>query len=433
LKWGDPFLFDSGGKEALFLHEQEIPFEVVPGVTAPVAAPTFAGIPLTYPGAGDTVVFVRGHEDGSRKTPRIDWGAIARLDGTIVCYAGIHQLPAVTDALLAHGCDPDVWAAVVYDGTLPRQRTIHGRLRGLNEELKRSAAARDPGVLVVGRAAGLREHLRWFDVRPLFGKRVLVTRSREQALELIEQLEDLGAEAIEAPSTRIAPPPDFTALDAACAQAGHFDWIVFTSATGVDAFVRRLLAGPHDVRRLSGPRICAIGPATADRLARVGIKADLQPVEFRAEAIIDAMRTHGPLNRARVLLPRADGAREVIAEELRRTGAELTEVAAYRALLQHPQADAEHDIYKLLLEGQIDTVLFTSASTVRAFARMLGEDQAVDLLRSTVVACIGPVTADAAQRLGIQPRILPREYTIPALVQAVVDYYAARQPEPVSD
>jgi uroporphyrinogen III methyltransferase/synthase len=285
-------------------------------------------------------------------------------------------------------------------------------------------------VLIVGRAAGLRDHLRWFDERPLFGKRVLVTRPREQAGELIELLEDLGAEAIEAPSIRIAPPIDFAPLDHACAQAGTYDWIVFTTATSVDWVIGRLLAGRHDVRALSGPKICTIGPATADRLTRVGIKADLEPVEFRAEAIIEAMRAENRVAGSRVLLPRADGAREIIAEELRKAGAEVTEVTAYRAL--PVQTDPEHDIYRMLLEGQIDIVMFTSASTVRGFVGMLGEDQAIDLLRSTVVACIGPVTAEAAQRLGIHPAILPKTYTISALVHAVVDYYGTQEPEPAS-
>jgi uroporphyrinogen III methyltransferase/synthase len=423
LKWGDPFVFDSGGKEALFLHEQGVPFEVVPGVTAPVAAPCYAGVPVTYPGAGDTLVFVRGHEDGSNKPVKVDWRTLAHLGGTLVCYAGPKQLPAVASALLAHGCPPDEWAAVVYDGTLPRQRTLQGTLAELSARLDGNETSRQPGILVVGRAAGLRDHLRWFDERPLFGKRVIVTRSREQAGELIDALEDLGAEAIEAPSIRIAPPLDVAPIDEACAQAGTFAWIVFTSANGVDWFMRRLLEGPHDVRALKGPRICAIGPATADRLARFGVKADLMPVESRAEAIVDALRADGDLEGQRVLFPRADIAREVVAEELRKAGAEVVDVVAYRTIQETLSPDAEHDIYKMLLERQIDVVMFTSPSAVRGFARMLGEDQAADLLRTTVVVCIGPVTADAARRLSIQPSIVPREYTIPAMVQGIVDHY----------
>jgi uroporphyrinogen III methyltransferase/synthase len=428
LKWGDPYVFDSGGKEALFLHEQGIPFEVVPGVTAPVAAPCYAGVPVTYPGAGDTLVFVRGHEDGSSRPASVDWAALARLDGTIVCYGGPKQLPAVAEALLAAGFPPDEWAAVVFDGTLPRQRTVHGTLRELAAQLQREGQARDPGVLVVGRAAGLREHLRWFDARPLSGRRVLVTRSREQAAEVVEMLEELGAEAIEAPSIRIVPPADFGPLDEACRQAHRFDWIVFTSANGADVFMRRLLAGPLDVRALKGPRLCAIGPATAERLSRFGLKVDLMPVEYRAEAVVEAIKAQGLLAGARVLLPRADIARELLAEELRKAGAEVVEVVAYRTEPETMSPDGEHDIYRMLLDRQIDVVMFTSASTVRHFARMIGEEQAADLLRTTVVACIGPVTAEAAERLNIATTIVPREYTIPALVQAIVDHYRAARP-----
>ena len=426
LKWGDPYVFDSGGKEALFLHEQDIRFEVVPGVTAPVAAPCYAGVPVTYPGAGDVLVFIRGHEDGSRKTPRIDWSTVARLEGTIVCYGGPKQLPAILDALIANGRSPKEWAAIVSHGTLPSQRTLHGTLGELQERLRHKDPQKEPAILVVGAVAGLREHLRWFDSRPLFGKRVLVTRSREQAGELVELLEDLGAEAIEAPSIRIVPPADFTALDEACRAAGTYDWIVFTSANGVDAFMRRLLAGPGDVRQLKGPRLCTIGPATSDRLARYGIKVDLMPVEYRAEAVLDALRAHGELRGKRVLLPRADIAREVLAEELRRAGAEVTEVAAYRTVREPLAVEGELDIYKMLLDGQIDVVMFTSASTVRNFAQSLGEDQAADLLHSTVVACIGPVTAEAAQRLGITTDVTPDDYTIPALVQAIVEHFSAK-------
>lgn len=425
LKWGDPYVFDSGGKEALFLHEHGIPFEVVPGVTAPVAAPCYAGVPVTYPGAGDTLTFVRGHEDGSNRPPRVDWGAIARLDGTIVCYAGPRQLEGIVDALIAAGRSPKDSTAVIYRGTLPRQETVHGELGQVHAKLRGGHAQREPAVLVVGPVAGLREHLRWFDARPLFGKRVLVTRSREQAGELVERLEELGAEAIEAPTMRIAPPADFAALDEACAAAGRYDWIVFTSANGVEAFMRRLLAGPGDVRALHGPRLCAVAPGTAERLGKWGIKVDLRPAEFRADAIIEALRGFGPIEGRSFLLPRADIPLDVLAGELRLAGAHVTEVVAYRRLQEPLQRDDHgHDIYRMLLDGEIDVVLFTSASTVHNLASSLGEDQAADLLRSTVVACIGPVTAAAARDLDITPSVLASDYTVEGLLQAVVDHYA---------
>ena len=423
LKWGDPYVFDSGGKEALFLHEQGVPFEVVPGVTMPVAAPCYAGVPVTYPGAGDTLTFIRGHEDGSNAPPRLDWDALARLEGTIVCYAGPRQLLGVVDELMAHGRSPDDWTAVIYNGTLPSQRTLHGTLGAIRAKLERLPEARDPGILVVGPVAGLREYLRWFDARPLFGKRVLVTRSREQAAELVDLLEQFGAEAVEAPAIRVVPPDDFQNLDLSCADAGTFDWIIFSSENAVDVFMRRLLAGTCDVRDLKGPRLCAIGPATADRLARYGIKVDLMPVEYHTDAIIDAIKRVAPLDGARVLFPHADVSRELLAEELRRAGADVREVVVYRRVREPLGHDGDRDIYKMLLEGRIDAVLFASATSVIQFAETIGQDQAADLLRTVVVACIGPVTAEAAQTLGIQTTIVPEQHTLPALVAALVDYY----------
>jgi len=425
LKWGDPYVFDSGGKEALFLHEQGIPFEVVPGIPAGVATPSYAGVPITYPDAGDTLTFVRGNEAATTAPPDVDWKRLAALDGTIVCYAGAAQLPGILEALLAHGCPPQETAALIYDGTLPSQHTVQGTLVEVAQAVKRTQHGR-PAILVVGRVAGLREHLRWFDARPLSGRRVLITRSREQAAEMVERIEDLGGEAIEAPTIRIGPPEDYGPLDEACARAGGFDWIVFTSANGVDQFMRRLFAGPGDIRDLKGVRLCAIGPATAERLTRHGLRVDLMPLEYRAEAVMDALRAAGPLEGSRVLLPRADIARELLSEELRAAGAEVTEVAAYRTVLESGERQGDPDVYRMLLERQIDAVTFTSASTVRNFVKIYGEDTAPDLLRTTVVACIGPVTAEAAQQLGIETTIQPPQYTIPALIDAIADYFSTR-------
>jgi uroporphyrinogen III methyltransferase / synthase len=429
LKWGDPFFFDSGGKEAIFLHEQGIPFEVVPGIPAAIAVPSYAGVPVTYPGAGDSVTFVRGHEDGSNAPPKIDWSSLARLEGTIACYAGARQIPAILQTLIQQGRSPNDSAAIVQGGTLPEQRTIQGTLAELSARLEEEPL-RVPAVLVVGAVAGLRQHLRWYDDRPLFGKRILVTRAREQAGELVERLEELGAQPIEAPSVRIEPVTDTAALDDACAHAGEYDWIVFTSQNGVDQFMRRLLAGPDDVRALQGPRLCAVGPATAERLARFGLKVDLVPAEHRGDAILDAMRVlGGALNGARVLLPKADIAREIVADDLRKAGAEVTEVVAYRTVPESGR-DGEPDIYRMLLDRQIDVVTFTSASSVRNFVKLLGDEQAADLLTSTLVASIGPVTAEAAQQLGIRSAIVPKDYTVPGLVQAIVDYFAREATAP---
>ena len=422
LKWGDPFVFDSGGKEALFLHEQGIPFEVVPGVPPSIGGPCYAGVPITYPEAGDALVFIRGHEAETNTPPDVDWKRVAPLAGTVVSYAGGSQLEAIVEELLAHGRSPDEPAALIIRGTLPTQRTIQGTLQEIHGVV-RDAQRRGSGVLVVGPVVGFREHLRWFDSRPLFGKRILVTRPREQAGELVDRLLDLGAEPVEAPTIRIAPPDDYGPLDEVCALAGTFDWIIFTSVNGVEYFMRRLLAGPGDVRGLKGVRLCAIGPATAERLTRYGIKVDVVPDDHRAEGILDTLRAREGLVGQRVLLPRADLARELLPNELRRAGAEVTDVTAYRTVLAGAERDRDPDIYKMLLEQEIDVVTFTSASTVRHFVEILGAEPAADLLRTTVVASIGPVTAEAARQLGIESAVVPSTYTVPALVDALVEHF----------
>ena len=330
LKWGDPFVFDRGGAEALFLHEQGVRFEVVPGVPAGIATPSYAGVPSTYPGAGDTLTFVRGHEDDGQTRAAVDWSRLARLDGTIVCYIGPGQLPTVLRALLSNGRASDEPAAVIYDGTFHTQRTRTGTL----EELALAPEDADPrpAVLVVGRVVGLRDHLRWFDTRPLFGKRVLVTRPRDQAHELVARLEAAGADVVEAPMIRIAPPDDPAPLSEACAQANTFDWIVFSSVNAVEAFMTALLAEGRDVRALGRSKLAVVGPATAARLADYRLRADVMPEEYRAEAVLAAMAARGLPVGTRVLLPRADIGRDVVAEGLRRHGAAVTDVVAYRTV-----------------------------------------------------------------------------------------------------
>jgi uroporphyrinogen III methyltransferase / synthase len=422
LKWGDPFVFDSGGSEALFLHEQGVRFEVVPGIPAGIGVPSYAGIPITYPGGGDTLTLVRGHEDDGKVRTSVDWTSLARLDGTIVCYAGPQRLPQIVNALVSHGRPASDSAAVVYGGTLPMQQTIVGTLETI-AAMTRQTAERRPGVLVVGRVAALRQHLQWFDSRPLFGKRIVVTRPREQAAELIEQIEAMGAEAVEAPMIRVVPPDDYGPLDAACRDVAMFDLIVFSSVNAVDSFVQRLLASPHDLRELKGVTLCSVGPATAARLTRHGIKTDLTPPEYRAESLVRAISETRDVRGLRILLPRADIGRETVADELRHQGAQVTEVVAYRTVSAEVDREGEPDIYRMLLERRIDVVTFTSASAVRYFVKGLGAEQAADLLRTTLVASIGPVTAEAAAGCHIQTTIMGSEYTVTGLVDAIVGHF----------
>jgi uroporphyrinogen III methyltransferase/synthase len=382
-------------------------------------------VPITYPGGGDSLTFVRGHEDEGKSRASIDWTSLARLDGTIVCYAGPDQVPEFLRALMAHGRPADDTAVVVYDGTLPTQETFMGTLDEIAKSAQKSGERR-PAILVVGRVTNLREHLRWFDDRPLFGKRVLVTRPREQARELVQRLEAMGAHAIEAPMIRIEPPDDYGPLDEACARIGDFDWIVFASVNSVDAFLDRLLRGATDLRALGRARLCGVGPVTSERLAKRGLKVDVQPPDFRAESMVRAIveKVDGHVSGLKVLVPRADIGREVVADELGSLGADVTEVVAYRTVVVEPEREGEPDIYRMLLERRIDVVTFTSPSAVRNFMRVLGPEQAADLLRTTVVASIGPVTAEAASQAQVETTIMPAVHTVPALVDAIAGYFA---------
>jgi uroporphyrinogen III methyltransferase/synthase len=395
LKWGDPFVFDDGGEEALFLHEHGVRFEVVPGIPAALGGPAYAGIAVTYRGGGDTLTLVRGNEDATEDALDVDWASLAKLDGTIVCYAGPRQLPAMVAALRAHGRPDDEPVALIYDATLPTQLTVEGTLASIADMALPDQSL--PAIVVVGRVAGLREHMRWFDVRPLSGARVVVTRPREQARELVDLLEEQGADVIVAPTVRMAPPTDYKALDDACAEVGTYDWVVLPTLAGTDVFLRRLLAGPGDVRSLHGVGICAIGQTSADRFAALGIRVDAMPSEYRPEGIAEALAESRRLDDRRILIPRAEGVRDVLAAVLRRAGADVTEVAAYRIVKVLPGDKGEPDLYKKLLEQQVDVLVFGNPSTALEFVDIYGAEALVDLLRTTLVACIGPVTAQALQ------------------------------------
>ena len=265
-----------------------------------------------------------------------------------------------------------------------------------------------------------------YDARPLFGRRVLVTRPHEQAVELVDRLTLLGADAIEAPLIRIEPPEDLGPLHEAAATPDAFDWIVFTSANAVDAFMKTFLEGEGDVRTLKGLRLCAVGTGTAGKLAHYGIKVDLVPGEFQSEAIVAAVAATGPIEGVRVLLPRADIGRKLVAHQLRQAGALVTDVVAYRTVLNDAPHAGDQDVYRLLLDGHIDVVTFASPSSVRNFVKIYGAEPAADLLKNTVVAVIGPVTAEATRHLGLPVTVQPSTFTIAALVDSIAAHYAGR-------
>ena len=417
LKMGDPFLFDHGGEEALFLHEQGIPFEVVPGVPVSLSTAAYAGIPLTYPGGGDTLTFVRGHEGTGGKL-RVSWTHLAKLEGTVASYGGRDELRAMVRGLLDHGRSADERAALVLHGATVGQQTVTGTLHDM-------AARLDDGLdgsatLVVGKVVGLRDHLRWYDQRPLFGRRVLVTRSREFAGELVSLLEDAGAEAIQAPVLRVAPVDGFEALDAAVDSMRAFDWVIFTTVNGADALINRLRARGRDARALAGPKLCAVGVGSADRLARFGVHVDLAVEGQGVDAVLEALGGTSMVAGTQILVPCNVSGHDSLGEALAEQGAVVTLAPAFHTV---PVDDnPELDVYGQLLQGRIDVVTFTSAAAVRSFAALYGADQSADLFAHTTVATVAGAT-DAVRRLGVQPAIVPGFPSIPALVDAIRGHF----------
>ncbi|MEW6635735.1 MAG: uroporphyrinogen-III C-methyltransferase [Actinomycetota bacterium] len=422
LKGGDPYIFGRGGEEALALLEAGLPFEVVPGVTSGVAAPAYAGIPVTHRGLAASVAFVTGHEDPTKGRTDVDWGRVANGADTLVLYMGVGRLREISASIVAAGRSPETPVAVVRWGTVPEQRTVTGTLADIAERVE-EAGLGPPAITVVGDVVTLREKgLDWYERRPLFGRRIVVTRARAQAGELSAELGRLGAEVLEFPTIEIRPPEDFGPLDAAIRDLDSFDWIVFTSVNGVEAFLERLAHHGLDVRALPrDAKIAAIGPATAERIRVAGLRVDVVPGEYRAEALIESV-TGESLRGKRVLIPRAKVAREVLPERLREAGAEVVVPPAYESV---PAAEGAGELERRLLAGEVDCVTFTASSTVENFARAFGEGEAARLLSRTRVACIGPITAHTARACGIEPDVEAGEYTIPGLVEAVVDLFAA--------
>ena len=415
LKGGDPFVFGRGGEEALVLAQAGIPFEVVPGVTAGIAAPAYAGIPVTQRGMAASVAFVTGHEDPTKPDTDVDWAHLARGVGTVVFYMGVGKMAENFRRLMEHGRAPDTPAAAIEWGTYPRQRTVTGTLTTLPGVAK-EAGIGAPSLIVVGEVVGLRDTLAWWDRRPLSGRRIVVTRARAQASDFAAALEALGAEVVQFPTIRIAPAADPEPLRQAAARAGSFDWIVFTSVNGVERFWYELVQQNCDARSLGGVRVCAIGPATAAELERRGIRADVVPDEYVAEAAVQALAAADDLKGRRILLPRADIARAVLPEQLRERGAEVVEVDAYTTVQDGSGADG---VRRLIAQGAVDLVTFTASSTVTHYTDLLGTG-----LGGAKVASIGPITSRTARERGLAVDVEAEEYTIPGLVRAIRDFYA---------
>lgn len=413
LKGGDPFVFGRGGEEALFLVKHNIDFEIIPGISSAIAVPAYAGIPVTQRGVAASFGVVTGHEDPDKPNSAIHWDKLATGVDTLVFLMGMENLAHIAAQLMQYGKRADTPAAVICCGTKPEQTVLITTLQCAAGDAA-NAGIKPPAVFIVGEVVKLREELAWFDRRPLFGKTVLVTRAREQARQLTDKLEGLGASCLEAPAIEILPPDDFAELDEAIQNLPAYQWLIFTSVNGVDYFFRRLEAAGLDTRSLS-LKVAAIGTATAERLKTHGINADIVPADFRAEGILAAL--DGSIKPGmRVLIPRTPAARDILPARLRDKGAEVTVVTAYKTGRGHIDRQL---LSAKFSAGEIDIVTFTSSSTVVHLLSSLG-DEAVSLITRAKVACIGPVTAATCLKHGIKPDIIAEKYTMQGLTEAIV-------------
>jgi uroporphyrinogen III methyltransferase/synthase len=417
LKGGDPFVFGRGGEEAEALAAAGVPFEVVPGVTSAVAVPAYAGIPITHRGLASSFAVITGHEDPTKAETAIDWSKLATGVDTLVFLMGAATLPQIVEKLVEHGRAAATPVAVIRWGTTPAQEVVTGTLADIARRVK-EARLEPPAVAVVGEVVRLRETLRWFDspqAKPLFGKRVLVTRTRQQASALSRLLSQQGAEPIELPTLELVPRHDPRRLARALSAltSGRYQWVVFTSANGVDIFFQRLREAGRDARAFAGARVCAIGPGTAATLATHGLRADLVPEEFVAESVVEALARQ-KVAKNRILLPRAEGARRELVRGLRALGARVDELPLYVAA---PPGAPEPEALRRLRAGEVDVVTLASSSAVRNLLKLLGGDTAP--LKGPLIACIGPVTARTAREAGLEVGVESKEHTIPGLVAAL--------------
>lgn len=419
LKGGDPFVFGRGGEEAETLYEHGIPFEVVPGITSAIAVPAYAGIPVTHRNINSSFAIVTGNEVPDRDGSRVAWDKLATATETIIFLMGMANLSYITSQLIKYGKDPDTPVALIRWGTRPEQETLTGCLGNIADAAEKQGI-KHPVTIVVGDVVNLRDKLKWFEDKPLFGKRILVTRSRNQASILSSALEDMGAEAYEFPVIEIVPPLDYSPLDEAVQEVRRYNWIVFTSVNGVNSFISRLKHLDKDIRDLSGIRMCAIGPATKEAVRGHGLKVDYLPEEYVAESLVNYFREED-LRGKRFLLPRADIARRFLADELRNMGAIVDEIIAYRTVKTHGDAGM---LQRLFDRGQIHAITFTSSSTVKNFLEMFRGADMADVLQGVVIACIGPITAATAKEKGLPVHLIAKEYTIAGLVKVLADHFA---------
>jgi uroporphyrinogen III methyltransferase/synthase len=406
LKGGDPFIFGRGGEELEALADAGIPFEVVPGVTSPLGIAAYSGVPLTHREHTRLVTFVTGHD-----AVGVDWSKVGQSE-TLVIFMGIAAIRDIARQIIANGRSPETPAIAVRWGTRPDQETVTGTLADIADRID-AAHLKPPATVIIGEVVSLHAKLNWYERLPLFGRRIVVTRAREQAADLSDRLRSLGAYAIELPVIEIAPAEDPAPLDRAIGQLSSYDWLIFTSVNGVRLFLERLDGSPHDLRLLKA-RICAIGPATRRAVEDLHLKVDLMPEEYVAESLVQAFASVS-LDGKRILLPRAAVARDLIPVELRNLGATVDVVEAYRNIVPEDAGRLVSEIF-----GGVEKpawVTFTSSSTVDNLVTLAGRE----LLEGFSIASIGPVTSETARSHGLRVRAEAKQFTLDGLVEAVLE------------
>ena len=414
LKGGDPYVFGRGGEEGETLRENAVPFEVVPGITSAIAVPSYAGIPVTHRHLTSTFTVITGHEDPLKATSQINWDRLAKDPGTLIFLMGVGHLEQIVQQLTTNGKSANTPIALIRWGTRPEQQVVVGTLATIVDDVKK-AGLTSPAIIIVGDVVTMRDTLSWFEDKPLFGQRILVTRAREQASAFSEMIEAAGGEALEAPTIMIDSQEDTPELSEAVKAAGNYDWIIFTSVNGVHGFFNAMTKNKQDIRSLGNAKICAIGPKTKEALENKGLLVEAMPEKFVAESVIECLK---PLLNAgeRILLPRSDLARTVLVDVLKEMGMEVDEVIAYKT----KKVDRfNEEIIEKIKDKSMHIITFTSSSTVKNFMEIV-EDRS--LLDGVLLASIGPITTQTLKEFGCTPDIEAKEYTIKGLYDAIVSY-----------
>ncbi|RKD22515.1 uroporphyrinogen III methyltransferase / synthase [Caminicella sporogenes DSM 14501] len=416
LKGGDPFVFGRGGEEALLLAENNVEFEIVPGITSAISVPAYCGIPVTHRNYSSSFHVITGHEDPTKKDGYLDYEVLGKLKGTLVFLMGIKNIENICNNLIKNGQAPSRPVAVIRKGTTHEQKMIIGTLEDIAYKVKEDNF-QNPAIIVVGEVVNLAGSLRWFENKPLFGKKILVTRTRHQASKLSQKIEELGGESIEFPTIKIIENEDYRDIDRALNNIKKYKWIIFTSVNGVKIFFGRMKKLDFDVRILKDITICAIGPATAKKLNDMGLKVEYMPDEYRAEGIIDILKDKIK-DGDNILLPRADIARKLLIDELEKLGAKVDNIPIYKTVI--PEYDREN-LIKILKE-KVDVITFTSSSTVKNFVKILGMEN-LKLINGAKIAVIGPITSTTAKEMGMNVDIEAKEYSISGLVDEILNYF----------